>query len=73
MAPRKGRSVATPKTRLSDAQIAVRLPGDLLARLDEQVERLRAERPGLAITRSDAVREILYVHLARVGDGKRSG
>lgn len=65
MASRKGRPTAPPKLRLSEAQIAVRLPQDLLAKLDEEVGRLRAERPGLSITRSDAVREILFAHLTR--------
>lgn len=56
---------------MSEAQIAVRLPNELLTRLDEEVDRLRAERPGLAITRSDAVREILFVHLSKVSSGNR--
>jgi hypothetical protein len=50
---------------MSEAQVAFRLPNELLARLDQEVERMRAERPGLTITRSDAVREILFAHLAR--------
>ena len=63
MAARKTSS-RTAVRRLSEAQIAVRLPNELLLRLDDEVERLRAERPGLAITRSDAVREILFTHLS---------
>lgn len=53
------------KRRIGDAQIAVRLSLDLLNRLDAEVGRLQAARPGLAITRSDAVREILFAHLSR--------
>ncbi len=71
MASRRARQPAAPKTRMSEAQIAVRLPNELLTRLDEEVDRLRAERPGLAITRSDAVREILFVHLSKVSSGNR--
>lgn len=67
MASRKGTRATSPKSRLSEAQIAVRLPKELLTRLDDEVDRLQAERPGLAITRSDAVREILFAHLSRSG------
>jgi hypothetical protein len=56
---------------MSEAQIAVRLPNELLIRLDREVDRMRAERPGLAITRSDAVREILFTHLTRVAAPSR--
>jgi hypothetical protein len=41
-------------------QLAVRISAELLTALDEEVERLRAERPGSKVQRSDAVREILY-------------
>jgi hypothetical protein len=67
MAARKVTRTPAPKRRLSEAQIAVRLPMDLLIRLDEEVARLQAERPGLDITRSDAVREILFAHLVPHG------
>lgn len=41
-------------------QLAVRISAELLEALDEEVARLRAERPGAKVQRSDAVREILY-------------
>jgi hypothetical protein len=43
-----------------DHQLAVRITPELLHAIDEEVERLRAERPGSKVQRSDAVREILY-------------
>lgn len=43
-----------------DHQLAIRVPGELLDAIDEEVERLRLERPGSKVQRSDAVREILY-------------
>ena len=64
----RAKKQAAPRRRLSEAQIAVRLPKALLERLDEEVGRLQAERPGLALTRSDAVREILFKHLARASE-----
>jgi len=35
-------------------------PSDLIQLLDSEVSRLRAQRPGLRITRSDVVRDALY-------------
>lgn len=40
--------------------LGIRVPPDLIAALDREVERLAAERPGARTSRSDAVREILY-------------
>jgi predicted DNA-binding protein len=40
-------------------QTAFRLPLSLLERLDLHAERLRAEQPGLKITRADVVRLLL--------------
>ena len=43
----------------NDFQLALRIPHELLAAIDAEVERLRGERPGARIQRSDVVREIL--------------
>lgn len=43
-----------------EAQLALRVPEELMEAIDAEVERLRDERPGSRINRSDAVREILY-------------
>lgn len=40
-------------------QTAFRLPVSLLGRLDHHVEHLRAEQPGMNITRADVVRLLL--------------
>lgn len=45
----------TPDTR----QLAIRLPGDLVHRIEAHAERLRADLPGLAVTRTDAIRILL--------------
>jgi hypothetical protein len=49
------------------AQIAVRLPGTLLARLDAYKDRIRGELPGMEFTRADAVRVLLEKALADAG------
>ena len=43
----------------NDYQLALRIPGDLLAAIDAEVERVKAERPGARVQRSDVVREAL--------------
>lgn len=43
----------------NDYQLALRIPADLLAAIDAEVERVRAERPGARVQRSDVVREAL--------------
>ena len=48
---------AMPKT--SNVQIVVRLPDDLVQRLDAYTEARNAAEPGLHFTRSDAVRVLL--------------
>jgi hypothetical protein len=54
-------------------QLAVRVPRALLDAIDAEVERLRAERPGSNVQRSDAVREILHqVLLADAGFAEES-
>lgn len=50
------------------AVVPVRLPPDVLQALDALMERMRAERPGLRVTRSDAVRVLLL----RALEGERS-
>lgn len=51
----------TPEVaKIGDTQITFRSPADLTAAIDAEVERLRAERPGETIGRSDVVRSILY-------------
>ena len=43
----------------NDYQLALRIPGELLAAIDAEVERVKAERPGARVQRSDVVREAL--------------
>jgi hypothetical protein len=43
----------------NDYQLALRVPGELLAAIDAEVERVKAERPGARVQRSDIVREAL--------------
>jgi hypothetical protein len=40
--------------------VAVRVNTEMLTAIDAEVERLRGERPGAHIQRSDALREILH-------------
>jgi hypothetical protein len=42
-----------------DVQLALRLPSALLVRVDEYVERVKKEEPGLGATRSGGVRALL--------------
>lgn len=64
-------SAMQPRTR-KDRQIAVRVPEDLWELLDAEARRLQAERPGMTVRRSDAVREALYRALRRSGPGNES-
>jgi hypothetical protein len=43
----------------NDFQLALRIPGELLAAIDAEVERVKTERPGARVQRSDVVREAL--------------
>jgi hypothetical protein len=43
----------------NDYQLALRIPGELLTAIDAEVERVKAERPGARVQRSDVVREAL--------------
>lgn len=40
-------------------QLAIRLPAELVSRIEAHAARLRAELPGLTITRTDAVRLLI--------------
>jgi hypothetical protein len=44
-------------------QLAIRLEEPLLARIDAYVERLKKERPGIDVNRTDAVRSLLTMAL----------
>ena len=43
--------------------LAVRLPDDLVERVDKYIDHLRDELPGLNISRADAIRQLLMVGL----------
>lgn len=40
-------------------QIAIRLPDNLVARMDEYTERLKTDTPWVTVTRADAMRALL--------------
>jgi hypothetical protein len=46
-------------TQGNDSQLVVRLPGNLVARVDAFAERMRAELPGTRFARAEAVRVLL--------------
>jgi hypothetical protein len=48
---------------VKDHQLAFRIPGDLLALIDHEVERRRRLSPGTDISRSDVIRDVLYRNL----------
>jgi metal-responsive CopG/Arc/MetJ family transcriptional regulator len=52
------------RRKLSDAaetvQLNLRVPADLVARLDALLEARRTATPGVALSRADVVREALY-------------
>lgn len=53
--------------RGASAQIAVRFPPDLLARIDAWREAFNASNPGVVLTRSDAVRALVARALDKGG------
>ena len=59
----------------NDKQTAIRLPAELLERIDRLAERWRAERPGMRMTRSDVLRVLVLEGLERAeaapGRGER--
>jgi hypothetical protein len=48
-----------PPRPSNDSQLVVRLPGDLVSRVDQFAERMRAELPGTRFARAEAVRVLL--------------
>jgi len=44
---------------MNDRQVAFRLPGDLVDKIDEKANALRQQTPGMRVTRADVVRAIL--------------
>jgi Arc/MetJ-type ribon-helix-helix transcriptional regulator len=52
----------------NDYQLALRIPSDLLAAIDAEVERVKLERPGARVQRSDVVREALIRAFFRHAD-----
>jgi metal-responsive CopG/Arc/MetJ family transcriptional regulator len=53
------RNLSLNPADLKQHRLAVRLPQWLLTEIDQEVERLKALRPGGSLNRSDVVREIL--------------
>ncbi|HEX9048980.1 MAG TPA: hypothetical protein VF841_00440 [Anaeromyxobacter sp.] len=51
------------RKRDAKRQQAFRLPESMIGRLDRYAERLRRERPGLEVSRADAVRLLLAAAL----------
>ena len=49
-----------------DKQFALRLPHELIVRLDAEVERQKAARPGMRVTRADVVRLLVIAGLDQV-------
>jgi len=49
--------------------VAFRLPDDLVARLDARLAEMSTRMPGITLTRSDAVRELLILALNHVDAG----
>ena len=54
-------------------QVAFRLPASLLERLDDEVGVMTKERPGVKVTRADAVRVLLLEALDRRQPKRRAG
>ncbi len=57
--PKRGR----PKKDAVMDTLAVRLPDDLVAQVDDYVRRLQDQLPGMNVTRADAIRQLLAVGL----------
>ena len=49
-----------------DKQFALRLPHELIVRLDAEVERQKAARPGMRVTRADVMRLLVIAGLDQV-------
>ena len=52
-----------PTTQISEGQITFRVPTDLRARLEDELLRMRRERPGESLSLSDVIRSIVYAYL----------
>jgi hypothetical protein len=55
----KGQEPMAPRSSTTGTQLAIRIPKELLDRIDAHVERLCREIPGLDLTRTDAVKSLL--------------
>jgi hypothetical protein len=64
--------MSRPRIAEETAVIWVRLPTDLIRRLDAYAEELRAITPGVSITRTDAARAILTNALVTPKKEKKS-
>ena len=51
---------------MASQQMGMRLSEELVERLDQHVERMKAAQPGMEVTRSDAIRVLLLVALDAV-------
>jgi hypothetical protein len=62
MAQAKPRANATKPSAPAPrgTQIAFRADDNLLALIDAEAERMKAERPGLTISRAEVVRDLVY-------------
>lgn len=56
---------------MAQTQVPVRLPEDILKRLDKHVERMQVAEPGLKFTRADAVRTLVVRGLEVVEKGAK--
>jgi Arc/MetJ-type ribon-helix-helix transcriptional regulator len=50
---------------VKEHQLAVRMPTDLLAMIDREVDRRREASPGTDVSRSDVIRDVLYRDLMK--------
>jgi len=55
------------RTRKPDSHLSVRLSDELISAIDAEGERMETERPGMRLTRTDAVRVLLLEALAARG------
>lgn len=60
----------TTPTTAETKQLALRLPVELVARIEQHAARLRTATPGVRVTRADAARALL---LEAVGEAERGG
>ena len=54
---------------MAQVQVPVRLPEELVKRLDKHVERMQLAEPGIEFTRADAVRTLVVRGLGLVVKG----